>query len=384
MFHTSSISLSKAALKNNINFLKQKIGSEVILSSVVKGNAYGHGLEQFVKMAESLGIRHFSVFSAEEAYRVFQARKLKKTVILIMGQIENDQMEWAIQEHIEFYVFELDRLHAAIKTAKKIGQKAIVHIEVETGMNRTGFENKMLSQVAALLKENQDYITFKGLCTHYAGAESISNYVRVRDQIKCFNEFTEYFKNLGLSPQLRHTSCSASTISYPETHMDMVRVGILLYGFWPSRETLIEELKGVENPKDPLRRVISWKSKIMSTKQVRAGDFIGYGTSYQASGNMCIATVPVGYGYGFSRSLSNVGRVLIRGKRAGVLGVVNMNLMIIDITQIKGVEKGDEVILIGTQKNESVSVASFGELSNQPNYELLTRLPADIPRQIAR
>ncbi len=356
----------------------------MILSSVVKGNAYGHGLEQFVGIAESLGIRHFSVFSAEEAFRVFQARKVNKTTILIMGQIDNEQMEWAIRENIEFYVFELDRLYAAIKIARQIGKKAILHIEVETGMNRTGFEKNVIAKVVALLKDNEDCLTFKGLCTHYAGAESISNYVRVCNQIKRFQEFTAYFKNEDLVPQIRHTSCSASTISYPETHMDMVRVGILLYGFWPSRETLIEELKGLDNPKDPLKRVISWKSKIMSTKNVRAGEFIGYGTSYQASGNMCIATVPVGYGYGFSRSLSNVGRILIRGKRAGVLGVVNMNLMIIDITEIKGVQKGDEVVLIGTQKKQSVSVASFGELSNQPNYELLTRLPADIPRLIAR
>ena len=162
----------------------------------------------------------------------------------------------------------------------------------------------------------------------------------------------------------------------------MVRIGIMQYGFWPSDETLINYLSKKEEKVDPLQRVISWKSKVMSTKEVNTGEFIGYGTTYLAHKKMKIATIPVGYAHGFSRSLSNQGRVLIKGKRVGVVGIVNMNLMTVDVTDIPEIQKGDEVVLIGKQGDLAISVASFSELSNQLNYELLTRLPYKIPRII--
>src|SRR5690606_41891626 len=152
-----------------------------------------------------------------------------------------------------------------------------------------------------------------------------------------------------------------------------------------SRETFIQYLQhnGLGR-KDPLKRIITWKSKVLATKLVKRGEFIGYGTSYMASKDIWVASVPVGYGYGYSRNLSNLGRVLIKGKRAAVIGIVNMNMLIIEIDDIPDVKKGDEVVLIGKQKNQSISVTAFGELSNQPNYELLTRLPKDLPRYIVR
>lgn len=154
------------------------------------------------------------------------------------------------------------------------------------------------------------------------------------------------------------------------------------YGFWPSDETLINYLNKKEDKTDPLKRVISWKTRVMDTKEVNTGEFIGYGTTYLAHKKLKIATIPVGYAHGFSRSLSNTGRVLIHGKRVGVVGIVNMNLMTVDVTDIPETKKGDEVVLIGSQGDLSLSVASFSELSNQLNYELLTRLPNRIPRVI--
>jgi alanine racemase len=310
---------------------------------------------------------------------------------MILGWLNDEQVSWAVENEVEFYVFELERLHAAIESAKQIGKKAIIHVEVETGMNRTGFEEKHLPEVMKILSENKEYLTFEGLCTHYAGAESITNHYRITDQIKLYNEYYQLFKKNNLIPNLRHTACSAAAISYPETHMDMVRVGILLYGFWPSRETFIFHKRtngftGMQNERsvDPLKRVITWKSKIMSVKEVLMGEFIGYGTSYQAPKRMKIATIPVGYAYGFARSLSNHGRVLVNGKRVAVIGTVNMNLMIINVNDCKKVSKGDEVILIGQQGKSKITVASFGEMSELVNYELLSRLPMDIPREVIK
>lgn len=383
-YHTSSISISKSALKNNLQFIRTKVCNDALLSIVVKGNAYGHGIEQIVPLAQACGVSRFSVFSAHEAYRVMQVKK-GKIHLIIMGMIENEQLQWAISNNIEIYVFEIDRLLGAITAAKKLNKKAIVHIEVETGMNRTGFDQSNLAEVIEIIRLNQDYLQLEGICTHYAGAESVSNYLRIQNQVTKFNSIYKYLCQEGFKPSLRHTACSAAAVNYPETLMDMVRIGILTYGFWPSKETFIQYLQqnGLRG-KDPLKRIITWKSKILSIKFVKRGEFIGYGTTYMTSKDIWIASVPVGYGYGYSRNLSNLGRVLVHGKRAGVIGIVNMNMLIIDIDDIPDVKKGDEVVLIGKQKNQSISVTAFGEMSNQPNYELLTRLPKDLPRYVVR
>lgn len=162
----------------------------------------------------------------------------------------------------------------------------------------------------------------------------------------------------------------------------MVRIGILQYGFWPSKETFIQFLSKNNLLVDPLNQILGWKSAIMSIKDVKTGEFISYGTSYLAQKDMKIAIIPVGYSHGYARNLSNQGRVLINGQRVAVIGMVNMNMLIADITSIDQVSLGDEVVLIGKQGDLSINVSSFAEFSDQLNYELLTRLPADIPRII--
>ena len=389
IFSTSTITLSKSAVNQNVRFVKKQLSDNVLLSAVLKGNAYGHGIKEMVPLFESANVKHLSVFSTHEALQVCQVKK-KVTEVMIMGWMEDEETEWAIENDVEFYVFEIGRLKAAIHFSKKLNKKAKVHLEVETGMNRTGFEEEHLMEVMELMKENEEYISFAGLCTHYAGAESITNYLRVVDQIKKYKKICDLFEENGLVPFRKHTACSAAAMSYPETQMDMVRIGIILYGFWPSQETFIAYQKSNGHGQDgldrrvkhPLKRVISWRSKIMSVKEVPVGEFVGYGTSYQATKKMKIATVPVGYAYGFARSLSNQGRVIVDGKRVAVISTVNMNLMIINVSECKNVGKGDEVIMIGSNGKVKVTVASFGELSNQLNYELLSRLPMDTPREV--
>ena len=380
---TSRIEISKSALENNYRFIWEQMGPEVLVSTVVKGNAYGHSVKAFVPLAESCGARHFSVFDASEAYQVKQASNFAETKIMIMGMIENgEQLEWVIQNDIEFFVFDRQRLMNALEIAKRFNKKARLHIELETGMNRTGFEDHELLEVARLLNNEKNWLSFEGLCTHFAGAESITNYLRVKNQRRKYKRVLRWFVESGLRPKLCHTACSAAAMRYPPTRLQMVRLGIMLYGFWPSRETFIEYSSNLSDKTDPLRRLLSWKTQIMDIKTVNTGEYIGYGTSYLANDPMKIAIIPVGYAHGFARSLSNQGRVLIHGKRVAVLGTVNMNAITVDITQLEGVERGDEVVIIGRQGDMELSVASFGEYSFQVNYELLTRLPIDIPRII--
>ncbi len=349
------------------------------MSSVVKGNAYGHGIELYVPASENAGVTHFSVFSVDEAKRVF-AVKSPETEIMVMGWIAPQQMEWVIANDISFWVFDFDRLNSAFAHARRLGRKALIHIELETGMNRTGFDLKLLDDLINLLSNNRDLYLLKGLCTHFAGAESIANHVRVNRQFKVFKQLHRHFMQHGLEAERLHTASSAATITYPITQLDMVRIGILQYGYWPSRETFIHYISRRKRKTDPIRRIITWKSRVMVVKDVRQGSFVSYGTTYLATEDKRIAVIPTGYAHGFSRSLSNSGRVLINGQRVGVIGMVNMNMLIADITHCEPVKPGDEVVLIGNQGNSELSVSSFSELSEQLNYELLTRLPATTER----
>jgi alanine racemase len=381
MHRNSIIELNQKAYQNNLAFLKKMLGEKVILSSVVKGNAYGHGIKEFVSMAFQNGVSHFSVFDVEEAKIVFDTLQNQVT-IMIMGFVADDDLPWVIENEIEFFVFERYRLAMATKSAKKLKIKAKVHIEIETGMNRTGFAKNELSRLSKYLIKEAKNIDFVGICTHYAGAESISNYYRVESQIKRFNEAVAVFKLNGIEPKIKHTACSAASMMFPETQMDLVRIGILQYGLWPSPEVLITYLNSKKKKIDPLQRVISWKSEIMNVKRVKSGEFIGYGTSYMAKDNMKIATIPLGYSHGYSRSLSNQGRVLIAGKRCEVVGTINMNMLSLDVSELEHIKKGDEVVLIGNQGDLCITVSSFGELNNLLNYEFLSRISKSIPRKI--
>ncbi|MFT4524277.1 MAG: alanine racemase [Bacteroidia bacterium] len=380
MTSTSVIEISESALKNNIYFLKETLGASCQLSAVIKGNAYGHGISTYAPIAEKCGVNHFSVFSADEAFKAKEV--LNDSRLMIMGFIDQADLRWVVEHNISFFVFERGRLEAAIEAAKSLQNPARIHIEFDTGMNRTGFTKKELKPIIDILKENKEHLVVEGFCTHYAGAESIANDVRVRHQIKAYKQFDGWMGKQRIIPETRHTACSAAAMNYPKTRMDMARIGIMQYGYWPNRETFINYLSGKTDKTDPLKRVITWKSKVMTTHIVKPGEFIGYGTSYMVESLSKIAVVPVGYAHGYSRSLSNQGRVLINGQRVGIMGMVNMNMLIVDVTNIPDTTIGDEVVLIGKQGDLEISVSSFGELSIQLNYELLTRLPQDIPRII--
>lgn len=381
MLQTSYIEISRKAYRNNLRYLKKIIGRDVVFSSVIKGNAYGHGVENIIPLAEESDIHHFSVFSACEAYKALEILS-PRSQLMIMGFLDDEQIEWAIENDIAFFVFDMERLRKAVETAKILRKRARIHIEVETGFNRTGFEYGSIDTLVALLKQYHDHYVFQGLCTHYAGAESIANYLRIKNQITKFRQFNRYFLRHDLRPEFCHTACSAAALTYPNTIMNLVRFGIAQYGFWPSPETHMFRFRKDSSDANPLRRMLSWKSRVMVVKNVEAGSFVGYGSSFLANKKIRIAIIPVGYANGFSRALSNTGRVLIRGRRVPVIGTVTMNTMTVNVTDIPNVERGDEVVMIGRQNRMSISIASFCEMSEQLNYQLLTRLPADIPRYV--
>jgi alanine racemase len=383
MTDSSIITLSEKSVKNNVSFFKSKLGDRAKISAVVKANAYGHGIEQIVPVFEKYGIDHFSVFYYSEAVRVYNCLS-KPRSIMVMGWMCDENIRDAIIKGIEFFVFSLERLSAAIEFARALHLKAKIHIEVETGMNRSGLNSDALNKAISIIKENREQIEISGFCTHLAGAESISNYFRIQNQLQKYNEMLANFEANDLFPQYKHVANSAAAFVYPEARMDLVRVGIMLYGFWSSAEVFIQYINSQKNKIDPLKRILGWTSQIMTIKEVKSGEFVGYGISYLAQTNITTALVPVGYSMGYSRSLSNKGRVLIRGHRCSVIGVVNMNMIIVDITHVKNAEVGNEVVLIGKQGKLEIKVSAFSEISDELNYEILAHLSESISRIIVK
>lgn len=377
----SIITLKKDAISNNIKFLKSKLGEKVKISSVVKANAYGHGIEQIVPLFENEGINHFAVFNYNEAVRVQKSLK-NDAEIMIMGWIDEKNIKNAIIKGFDFYIFNIERLKTALIYAKSLNIKAKIHIEAETGMNRSGLNSEELTQTINIIKENEESFDIKGFCTHLAGAESISNHVRIQNQIKKFNKLYTQLTENGINPKYKHAANSAAAFVYPKTRMDLVRIGIMQYGFWSSAETFIHYSRNKKSKTNPLKRILSWESKVMAVKDIKTGEFVGYGTSFLTQVDMRTALIPIGYSGGYSRSLSNRGRVLINGQRCGVIGTVNMNMIIADITAIPEVKVGDKVIIIGKQGDLEIKVSAFSNISDKLNYEILAHLPKNIKRKI--
>lgn len=382
--HSSRITLSQAALKKNVNFIRKKIGPKCTYSAVIKANAYGHGIPQMVKMLEKAGVKHFSVASAYEAWVAHQNAS-PTTTIMIMGILYDDNLDWAIENGIEFYIFHLERLKKAKEVAQSLGLKARIHLEVETGANRTGLHAKEFSKAITYLKKHHDHFHFAGLCSHFGGAESMSNKFKIVRQLAEFKEFKARLKKKKFMPDKFHISSSAAALSIPEARFDMVRVGVSTYGFWPSPDIYYHHIQETGKTKEnALNRVFTWKTDVMDIRPVAAHEFIGYGTAFQATHPMVIAVIPLGYSNGYPRGLSNRGHVLIGGKRAPIVGLINMNLFMVDISHIPNVKLNDEVVLIGRQKNSVINVSSFTNVTQLMNNEMMSRLPDAIPREIGR
>lgn len=378
----SWIEISESAYRRNLRFLRRHVGRDVTFCSIVKANAYGHGLAEFIPLAERCGVRQFGVFSAEEAAEV-QSVRTADSDIMIMGSLADQDVGWAVENGLSFWIFDLGRLEAASRAAARCGRPARVHLEVETGMYRLGLSARSLGSAARRIQREPDRLKLEGVCTHFAGAESSANTHRIENQLKVFEERLAVLKRTKVGGFKRHLACSAAAFSFPASTGDLVRFGIAQYGFWPSLETrLLHDSKGRRGKTDQLHRVLSWHSRVFNLKTVPAGKFVGYGNSYQTAHKTRIAAVPVGYHHGMERSQSNLGHVLIRGLRCPIVGVINMNMMSVDVTHLPQVKVGDEVMIIGCQNQDEITVGAFGSRTNDLNYETLARLHSKLKRVV--
>ncbi len=373
------IEIDEKALIHNLKLIRKIVRPKTKLLFTVKANAYGHGLKEITKICENHNlVDAYGVHGLEEALYL---RELGiKRMVLVLGYPDHDKLIEGIKNNIRFTVYDLSIIKKLNSIAKRLSTKAIIHLKLETGTGRQGILPKDWEKIKNYLKR-ADNIEFEGLSSHFANIEDTTDHRYAEYQYKRFVDFKNRINKDGFDPKIKHFSCSASTLLFPHTHLDMVRVGISGYGYWPSKETHLSFL--LKHGKEiKLKKVLSFYTKISQIKILDAGSYIGYGLTYKTNTKTKIAIIPVGYFDGIDRKLSNIGYFLVKGKRAPVRGRVCMNIIVLDITNIKNLKVGDKIVLIGKSGDDSVSADEWAEKVNTINYEILSRLSPFLPRII--
>jgi alanine racemase len=373
--------LSRSALNRNLDRLARLANGRIMAPSV-KANAYGHGLREITQMLSARkDVAYVSVHSLEEAIICRQSGWKRK--IMVLGPIEIGAMDSVIKHQLEPVVCSREHLEALGKLADRRRLKIHTHLKLETGTNRQGVTEKELTGIARVYKKHKYLGAPIGASTHFANIEDTTSHEYAQFQLDNFNRLISVMTKLGIKPKLRHTASSAALILFDKTRFELVRPGLSVYGHWPSKETYLSyRLQGGKN--SILTPVLSWKTRVTQIKEVPADSFIGYGCTYRTTTPTRLALLPIGYYDGYDRGLSNQAYVLIRGKRAPVRGRICMNLTMVDITDIKGVRLEDEVTLIGTDRDETLSAEQLGQWAGTINYEILARLNPVAPRILVK
>lgn len=372
----SWLELDAGAFRHNLRFLRSLVGPAVELSSVVKSNAYGHGLGAIARLAVGAGADSFCVHALEEAQAL---RRLGfREDVLIMGHVPWSRLEEAVTEDFRIVLFDEQSARRLAEIARRTGRRPRVHLKIETGTHRQGLSGEALGRLLDLLAPSTG-IEVEGAYTHFADIEDTTDHRYARRQLVRFEEALAELTRRGQRIRRRHAACSAAALLFPETHFDMVRVGISQYGFWSSKETRLsfEHHKGGgEGP----RPVLTWKARISQVKDIPTDASVGYGRTWRATRPTRLAILPIGYADGYDRGLSNAAWVLVRGRRAPVRGRICMNLTMIDVTDIPGVGVEDEVVLLGRSGEEEVSAETLAALAGTLHYEIVTRIAPHLPR----
>ena len=359
-----------AALKN-MERMHEALSPQTEMIGVIKTDGYGHGAVPIGRELEKLPyVFGYATATAEEAF-ILRRAGLKKP-ILILGYTFPYSYEELIMQRIRPAVFRKDALEVLDACAEKMGKKAVVHVKVDTGMSRIGIrpdeEGLFFMEWLFGLK----HIEVEGIFTHFARADE-ADQTPALAQLEQFTAFVaEAERRVGKQIPLKHCSNSAGILTLPQANLSLVRAGITLYGLSPSEEVTRDILS--------LRPVLSLKSRLVYVKEIEAGTPVSYGGTFVAKERMRIATVPVGYGDGYPRSLSGKGSVLIRGKRASILGRICMDQFMVDITEIPDAKLLDPVTLLGCDEGSFLSMEELGSLSGRFNYEFACDIGKRVPR----
>lgn len=359
-----------SAILSNLESIHKNIQKDTQILAIIKTDAYGHGALPIAEAIEDVPyLWGYGVATVDEAKRLVDDGRKKP--ILVLGVSFDEQYETIIEHDIRSCVCDLETALTLSKLAVAKGKNCHIHIKIDTGMSRIGFQVneetvKVIEQISVLPN-----ICIEGIFTHFAKADELDK-TATFEQIALFNKMCKMLEEKGIEIPFKHCSNSAGIVDVPQANMNMVRAGIILYGLWPSEDVKKENIK--------LKPVMSLKSRISFLKELEEGKSISYGGTYVTPCKKIIATIPVGYGDGYARGLSNAGYVLIRGQKAPICGRICMDQFMVDVTHIKGVMQGDKVTLLGTDNDETITMEELGEISGRFNYEFACLITPRVPR----
>jgi len=361
--------INLAAIGHNVRQFKSHLSPKTLIMAIVKADGYGHGAVEVAREAVAAGVSFLGVGLVEEAV---QLRENGFDVpILILGFTPAEYGPYLCRYNLTPTVFTLEEADAFAGAARSCAQTLTVHVAVDTGMGRVGCfpcekADSFIAHVAAL-----QGLALQGIYTHFASADQADKSFACW-QLKRFNDLVRRLETQGIHIPVKHTANSAAAIDLPEAHFEMVRLGISLYGLYPSAE--------VQRSTVALRPAMSLKARIIFTKDIPAGTGVSYGSTYVADRPVRIATLPLGYGDGYPRKLSNIGQVLVRGKRVPIVGRVCMDQTMINVQDVGGVVAGDEAVMFGRQGEAQLHVDEVAGWLDTINYEVVTRISGRIPR----
>jgi alanine racemase len=375
---TSWIEVSRDALLHNVALFRDLLTPGTALMAVVKANAYGHGLEQVAGVCAGAGVEMLGVHTADEVAALRRAGI--SLPIMVMGYLTPKQIASVVDPGVHVLLSSFEVLEALAAHGRRLGVALPVHVKVDTGTHRQGVDP---GEAAALASSARSAgLTVAGVATHFANIEDTTDHSYAYLQLERFREAVAAVRDRVGPIQWVHAACSAAALLFREADFGMARVGISLYGHWPSKETYLSWL--LEHGRDAvkLQPALAWRVRVGQVKSVDPGAPIGYGLTYRPTRASRIAVLPVGYAEGYPRALSNRGRVLVHGRTGRVVGRVCMNIVMADVTDIPDVRGGDVATLIGRDGDECVTVEELGENAGTINYEILARLSPTLPRVV--
>jgi len=366
------IEISLDAIRANAQALARLVAPAKI-AFVVKGNAYGHGMLRVAKTVAPLGDL-LCVYDIDEALEL-RGNGIRSGVV-VLGPVAPERITDAVANDVAIVLWDSHAyLSDAVKAAREHGKPVHVHVKLNTGLSRLGFEPEELSDALDACNAAGGDVVIDGVFSHLASAEELdSPYTDLQLQ-----RFLDALKAHGNDvPPMRHIAASAAAMLWPKTRLDLVRVGIALYGLWPSSQTR-EAMNGTNAV--ALQPALSYRSTLVAIRRVPAGTPVGYGSTYHTPRDTRIGVVPLGYADGIPRALSNTGSFLVAGARCPIAGRVAMNMTMLDLAHAPNAEAGDPVTLMGSDGNETVSADDWALWAGTINYEIVTRLPANVPRE---
>jgi len=353
------------AIRYNYNRIKDAVGKNINIMAVVKANAYGHGIVEVSKVLQKAKITYLGVATLDEALGLRKAKI--KLPILILGPVLAEEAKVAVNNDITLTLCNMALLKA-LKDISTSKLKPKVHIKVDTGMGRIGVWHEDATEFIIDVAKTKN-IDLEGVYTHFSIAGRDKFFTQY--QIESFEKILRNIENFDISVKYRHAANSIACVDWKKSHLNMVRPGIIVYGIYPKRNfpRLIK-----------LNPAFSLKTKIAFIKNTPPGRSISYGRTYITQSHTKIATLPIGYADGYGRILSNKAEVLIKGQRAPVVGKVTMDQTMIDVGHIKKIKEGDEVVLIGKQRDEEIRIEKLARLAGTIPYEIVTGITYRVPR----